>query len=177
VGRLIVIGQTTVDGIMDQKEGWFDERLDGEAHGVEELRAADALLLGRATYELLSTFWPEAPGPYAELMNTLPKYVASRTLTGPLTWNAQLLGPDTAEVVAALKAKHAEVILYGCGELGSFLARHGLVDEVRLWLYPAIWGDGLRAFQAGELPMRLRLVTARPYSTGVVQLVYQPLTT
>lgn len=177
MGRLIVSAQMTMDCVMDQLEGWFDEQGDVEQHGVEELRAADAVILGRETYETLSQLWPSGSGPYAELINPMQKYVASRTLTGPLAWNAELLGPDTAEAVAALKAEHAgSLILYGCGELANFLARRGLVDELRLWLYPVVWGDGARPFRPGELPIRLRLITATPYSTGVVKLSYQPLT-
>jgi dihydrofolate reductase len=176
MGRLIVSAQMTTDGVMDQLEGWFDEQGDVEHHGVEELRAADVVLLGRKTYEQLSTLWPSGAGPYAELINPIPKYVASRTLTGPLTWNAQLLGPDTAHAVATLKSEHAgSLISYGCGALANVLARHGLVDEVRFWLHPVVWGDGVRPFHAGELPIRLRLITATPYSTGVVKLSYQPL--
>lgn len=176
MGRLIVSAQMTMDCVMDQLEGWFDEQGDIENHGVEELRAADAVLLGRETYEHLSKLWPSGEGPYAGLINAIPKYVASTTLTGPLAWNAQLLGPDTAGAVAALKADHAgSLISYGCGALANFLARQGLVDEVRFWLHPVVWGDGVRPFHAGQLPIRMRLITATPYSSGVVKLSYQPL--
>jgi dihydrofolate reductase len=84
--------------------------------------------------------------------------------------------PLAAQAVTALKAEHAgSLISYGCGALANFLARNGLVDEVRFWLHPVVWGDGVRPFHAGELPIRLRLITATPYSTGVVKLSYQPL--
>jgi dihydrofolate reductase len=176
VGRLIVSAQMTVDCVMDQLEGWFDESGDVEQHGLEELRAADAVLLGRETYETLSGLWPSGSGPYADLINPMPKYVASRSLTGPLTWNAELLGPDTAEAVTALKARlDGSLISYGCGELANFLARRGLVDEVRFWLYPTVWGDGVRPFRAGEMPIKMRLIAATPYASGVVKLSYQPL--
>jgi dihydrofolate reductase len=176
MGRLIVSAQLTMDGVMDQLEGWFTEEGDFEHQGVEELRAADAVLLGRKTYEELSKFWPEAPGPYADLINPMPKYVASRTLTGALTWNSQLLDGDTVKAVAALKDEHAgSLILYGCGELANVLARNGLIDEVRFWLHPVVWGNGVRPFQPGDLPIRLRLITAAPYREGVVKLSYQPL--
>lgn len=176
MGRLIVSAQMTMDSVMDQIEGWFDEQGDMEDHGVEELRAADALILGRETFETLSKVWPSGSGPYADLINAMPKYVASTTLTGPLSWNAELLGPDPAEAVATLKGEHAgSLISYGCGALASYLARRGLIDEVRFWLHPVVWGDGVRPFHAGELPIRLRLIAATPYSTGVVKLSYQPL--
>lgn len=149
MGRLIVSAQMTMDCVMDQIEGWYDERGDVEQHGVEELRAADAVLLGREAYQTLSKVWPETSGPYAELINPMRKYVASRTLTGPLTWNAQLLGPDTVAAVAALKEQHAgSLISYGCGALANSLARNGLVDEVRFWLHPVVFGDGVRPFHA-----------------------------
>ncbi|SBT65850.1 Dihydrofolate reductase [Micromonospora sediminicola] len=176
MGALIVSVQTTMDGVMDQLEGWFEEQGDVEHHGIEELRAADAVLLGRKTYQELAELWPKGSGPYADLINPMPKYVASRTLNEPLAWNAKLLGRDTVEEVAAVKAQHpGSLISYGCGELASVLARHGLVDEVRFWLHPVVWGDGERPFRPGRLPIRLRLVTAAPYPTGVVRLSYQPL--
>ncbi len=176
MGRLIVSAQMTMDCVMDQIEGWFDERGDVQEHGIEELQAADAVLLGRETYETLSRIWPSGSGEYASLINSKPKYVASTTLTGPLGWNAELLGPDTAASVAEIKVGHAgPVISYGCGALANFLAHRGLVDEVRFWLYPVVWGDGVRPFHAGALPIRMRLITATPYHSGVVKLSYQPL--
>jgi dihydrofolate reductase len=175
MGRLIVSVQTTLDGVMDHQEDWFTEEGDVEDRGVEELRSADACLLGRETYESFAGFWPTASGTYADLFNPMPKHVASRTLSGPLEWNAELLGPDTAAEVSALKEQYAgSLISYGCGELATFLAHHGLVDEVRVWVHPVVWGQGVRAFHAGELPLKMRLVTVAPYSSGVVMLSYQP---
>jgi dihydrofolate reductase len=175
MGKLIVSVQTTLDGVLDQQEDWFDEQGDVKDHGVEELEAADAVLLGRETYQALSGFWPSAEGRYADLVNPMPKYVASRTLSGSLEWNAKLLDPDTAAAVTAAKEAHAgPLISYGCGELATFLAHQGLVDEVRIWVHPVVWGNGVRAFHAGDLPVRLRLITAAPYSSGVVRLSYEP---
>lgn len=93
-----------------------------------------------------------------------------------MTWNARLLRPDVAEAVAALKKElPGQLICYGCGELANHLARRGLVDEVRLWVHPVVWGDGVRAFHAGALPLRLRLIGVRTFPSDVVQLSYQPL--
>ncbi len=176
MGRLIVSAQLTMDGVMDQLEGWFDPGDTSAPYGLEQLRAADALVLGRETYEFLSAYWPPADGPYAELINPIPKYVASRTLQEPLSWNARLLGADAAEAVAALKAQHpGQLLSYGCGELANVLARRGLVDEVRLWLHPVVWGAGVRAFHAGELPVRMQLIGATTFTSGVVRLSYRPL--
>jgi dihydrofolate reductase len=176
MGRLIVSAQMTMDSVMDQLDGWFDPDTESEEHGVEELRAAQAVILGRETYEALSAYWPARDGAYAELINPIPKFVASRTLEEPLTWNARLLGADPAEAVAALKEQHrGHLLSYGCGELANHLARRGLVDEVRFWLHPVVWGDGVRPFHAGELPMRMRLIAATTFTAGVVRLSYQPL--
>ena len=101
MGRLIVSAQMTMDSVLDQLEGWFDPEGESEQHGVEELRDADAVILGRETYEGLAAFWPNQDGEYAELVNPIPKYVASLTIKEPLTWNSQLLGTDPAEEVAA----------------------------------------------------------------------------
>ncbi len=176
MGRLVVSAQVTVDGVMDQLEGWFHpDDVSGE-HGLEQLRAADALVLGRQTYEFLSGYWPSAQGPYAGLINPIPKHVASRTLEGSLGWNARLLDGDAVEAVAALKAElPGHLLVYGCGELANHLAGHGLVDEVRLWVHPVVWGEGPRAFGAGTLPVRMRLVGVRTFPSDVVQLCYQPL--
>ncbi len=176
MGRLIVSAQTTVDSVMDQLEGWFDPGSASAQFGLEQLVAADALVLGRETYEFLSGYWPSADGPYAELINPIPKHVASRTLQEPLRWNARLLDGDAVEAVAALKAQvPGQLLSYGCGELANDLARRGLVDEVRLWLHPVVWGDGIRAFHAGALPVHMRLIGVRTFPSGVVQLSYQPL--
>ncbi len=177
MGRLIVSAQVTVDGVMDHLDGWFDPGSESAVHGLEQLRAADALVLGRATYASLAQYWPEADGPYAELINPIPKHVASRTLTGPLTWNARLLDGDAVEAVAALKERvPGQLVSYGCGELAGDLARRGLVDEVRLWLHPVVWGQGTRAFDAGPLPVRMTLVGVRTFPSDVVLLSYRPRT-
>jgi len=176
MGRLIVSADVTVDLVMDPIEGWFDANIE-DPDGIAQLRGADALVLGRKTYEGLAEYWPDAAGGYAELINPMPKYVASRTLHGPLTWNSQLLGSDLATEVAALKADcSGDVIVYGCGALAYDLTEYGLVDEVRFWLYPWVWGDGVRPFAAGSPPVRMQLISATPYTSGIVRLAYQPLT-
>jgi dihydrofolate reductase len=175
MGRLIVSAQTTVDLVMDPMDDWFDPAVE-EGDNVAQLRGAEALLLGRKTYEGLAEYWPKADDAYAELINPMPKYVASRTLSEPLKWNSQLLGADLADEVAALKGRlSGDLVLYGCGELAGSLSQHGLVDEVRFWLHPYIWGQGVRPFEAGGLPVKLRLLSATPYASGFVQLKYQPV--
>jgi dihydrofolate reductase len=169
----------TADAVMDQLEGWFDPTRESETYGLDQLRAADALLLGRETYEFFSTFWPTStgePGGYADLVNSIPKFVVSRTLREPLIWNATLVDGDVAESVADLKRQHTGNLLsYGFGELAHYLAGHGLIDEVGIWLHPVFWGDGLRPLQGGMPPVRFRLIGATTFSSGVVHLSYQPV--
>jgi dihydrofolate reductase len=102
MGRLIVSAQMTVVCVMDPIEEWFDPTLE-EGDGVAQLRAADALILGRKTYQELAEYWPKSNDAYAQLINPMTKYVASRTISEPLTWNSHLLEPDLAKGVAALK--------------------------------------------------------------------------
>jgi len=174
MGRLIVSANMTTDMVIDPLEGWFQPNLD-MADGLAQLSAADALILGRKTYKKLADFWPKSDDEWAELINPMPKHVASRTLEGPLTWNSQLLGADIAGEVANLKSRYSgDLILYGIGELANYLARQDLVDEVRFWVHPVIWGDGVRPFHAGELPIRLHLISATTYASGMVRLAYRP---
>nr|WP_240930010.1 dihydrofolate reductase family protein [Streptomyces coryli] len=109
------------------------------AYARELLFAADALLLGRKTYEIFAPVWPnmeEIEGEYAVRMNTLPKYVASRTLTdADLTWNATVINGDVAKEVARLKEQPGGNILkFGTGELSRTLLENKLVDELHLWM-------------------------------------------
>src|SRR5439155_1722083 len=87
---------------------------------------------------------------FAERVNSIPKYVASRTLEEPLEWNASLIKGDLAESVASLKRQHGgNLISFGCGELAYELATQGLADEIHFWVNPAAWGSGDRAFHGG----------------------------
>lgn len=108
-------------------------------------------------------------------MNSLPKYVASRTLAGPLTWNATLIEGDVAAAIASLKEQPGQDILqYGCGELTHTLIRAGLVDEFRLLVYPVAVNEGRRLLD--ELTKtKLNLLSSQTFSTGVLALHYQPL--
>ena len=168
----------TADAVMDHNREWFDPARESELHGLDQLRAADALLLGRETYEFFSSVWPkqtDAGHGFAELINRLPKHVASRTLSGPLDWNARLIDGDLAGTVAELKrASVGNLLSYGCGELAHSLAEAGLVDEIRFWFHPVLWGEGLRPLAGGRPPIRLRLIGATTFSTGVVLVSYQP---
>lgn len=113
-------------------------------------------------------------GRFAERINTMPKYVASRTLAGPLEWNATLIEGDLVQAVTELKEKHeGSLRVSGCGELAHTLAQQGLVDEFWFWVNPHVWPTGPRILD-GVGPIRLDLIAATPYRSGVVWLRYRP---
>lgn len=181
MGKVIVKNQITVNGAFEAPtpEEWLELDADSGGASLEQLILADAMLLGRKTYEGLAAVWPhlgEDPsmGYYADRINTMPKYVASRTLAGPLEWNATLIEGEVIQAVPALKEKHAgNLIVSGCGELARTLAREGLVDEFWFWVNPHLWPAGPRILD-GVGPIRLQLVAATPYRSGVVWLRYRP---
>jgi dihydrofolate reductase len=181
MGKVVVHNQIAVNGAFEAPtpEEWLELDADSGDAGLEQLILADALLLGRTTYEGLAALWPhlgEDPvmGSCAEQINGMPKYVASRTVSGPLAWNATLIEGDVVRAVPALKDKHpGNLIISGCGELVHTLARAGLVDEFWFWVNPHVWPAGPRILD-GVGPIRLQLVSATPYRSGVVWLRYRP---
>ena len=145
----------------------------------DELSAADALLLGRVTYEGFAAAWPhmtEQAGEYADMMNGYPKYVVSTTLEEPLGWNnSTLIKGDVAEEVSRLKQQPGkEILVFGSGTLANELMRLGLIDEYRLMIFPVIVGGGKRLFGDGIEETALELVGTDTFDTGVVVLTYRP---
>ena len=134
----------------DPADGLLDP--DSQRASLEMWQAADAMVIGRTTYEGLAAVWPQMadiPGyeAYAHRMNTMPKYVASRTLSAPLTWNATLLDGDLADSVRDIKSSRTgNLIVTGGGELARDLMAQGLVDEVWFTVSPYLWPTGPRIF-------------------------------
>jgi dihydrofolate reductase len=173
MGRLIVSTQMTVDGVIDVGE-WYIADGEHDRAGKDQLRHASAVLLGRKTYEGLAAYWSPLQDDWANLINPMPKHVASRALHGPLEWNATLLEGDTAEAVSRLKGElPSDLLIYGCGELARSLLETQLVDEFRFWVHPAVWGPGERPMQ-GEARNRLRLLGSEAFDSGVTLLRYGP---
>jgi dihydrofolate reductase len=181
MGKVIVRNQVTANGAFESPspDGWLELDADSGDDSLQQLVLGDALLLGRKTYEGLAAVWPglagdPALGRYAPRINSMPKYVASRTLDGRPGWNATLIEGDVAEAVSGLKDRHAgNLLVVGCGELALTLTRAGLVDEFWFWVNPHLWPEGPRIFE-GAGPLRLALISATPYRSGVVWLRYQP---
>jgi dihydrofolate reductase len=145
-------------------------------YSKEQLFHSDALLAWRVTYEGFAEVWPTRTGDdFSDRMNSLPKYVASRTLKEPLTWNASLMEGDVAKEVAKLKNQPGQDILqYGIGELTHTLIQGGLVDELRFLVFPVAVGSGGRIFETFE-KTALKLLETKTFETGVVALHYQPV--
>ena len=163
----------TLDGVISRPQDWSGPYWDDEHTGYAEklLEPADALLLGRETYEVFAASWPERGGAYAERLNAMPKHVASRTLT-ETTWNATLIEGDAAEGVAALKEQDGgDILKYGTGELDKALAARQLVDEFHFWVFPVVAGQGDRLFDGLDLTT-LKLVETDRFASGIVVLVY-----
>jgi dihydrofolate reductase len=112
--------------------------------------------------------------PFTGLLNSVPKYVVSRTLAGPLAWPGSTLVTDAlAEGITSLKERHDEVHVIGSLNLVQSLLRSGLVDRLELWLYPLLLGRGKRVFADGTVPTALRLTESVTYPNGTLQLAYE----
>ena len=175
MGKLVISIAGTVDGIVDDF-GWYVAEGEHEEPSRDQFRKAGAYLLGRKTYEGLAGFWPTQQGPWADVVNPMPKLVASRTLSEPLEWNARLLEGELDEAVPRLKEEtEGDVIVSGSGELARNLLAAGLVDELRFWMHPVVWGEGegARLFEGERV--RLRHVDSQSFDSGVAVLRYQPL--
>jgi dihydrofolate reductase len=183
MGRLVVNNAMTVNGAFEapvpEPDGWLVLDADGNQVSLEQFLVADAMVLGRKTYQGLAAVWPQLAdnptlGPFANRMNSMPKYVGSRTLRGPLEWNATLLEGDLAKSVAALKDRHdGTLVAVGAGELTHALTTFGLVDEFWFWVSPSLWPTGPRIFD-GVGPVRLELIGSTTFGSGVVRLAYRP---
>ena len=144
---------------------------------VENVTQAGGFLLGRRTYEVFAAYWPKAPEEeqaLAQAMNTLPKYVASRTLEQPLAWqNSRLLQGDIAAAVAALKrADGKDLLVIGSTELAQTLIANDLVDEFRMMIDPVVLGGGRRVFHDDGVLKPLRLVFSEVTTTGAILATY-----
>ena len=185
MGKIIVTEFISLDGVIEgpggdegyKHSGWsFEvERGDeGNQFKVDETLGSDALLLGRRTYEGFAAAWPSREGEFADKFNTMPKYVVSSTLRDPDWTNTTVLSGDLAQEVARVKdAVDGTIVVHGSAQLVQGLVEIGLVDELRLMVYPFILGSGKRLF--GEAPdkTRLQLADAKTVGDGVTILVYR----
>jgi dihydrofolate reductase len=184
VSRIVVSQFVTLDGVFEdpggseglERGGWafrYERGEEGDRFKLEEVMAADGLLLGRITYEGFAAAWPSRTDEFgfADKFNNMPKYVVSSTLTDPEWNNTRVV---TLDEIPELEG---EILVNGSGQLVEALLERGLVDELRLMVFPAVLGNGRRLF--GETPSELpfRLVSSTPVGDdGVTILVYHPVT-
>jgi dihydrofolate reductase len=173
--KVIVQTQVSLDGVQENPQLFVFDYHNEEImnYSKEQLFDSDALLMGRVTYQGFAEVWPTRTGDdFADRINSLPKYVASRTLKEPLTWNASLIKGDVAKEVAKLKNQPGQDILqYGIGELTHTLIQQGLVDELRFLVFPVAVGSGGRIFETFD-KTTLKLLETKTFETGVVALHY-----
>ena len=178
--KVMVEVEVSVDGAMGGDDMNFFKQVflfhsaDVQKYLNELLFIPDTLLMGQRTYEGFAKIWPTRQGEMADRINTMPKYVASRTLKEPLDWNATLIKGDAAEAIRKLKQAPGKGLLqYGVGELTHTMLKHGLVDELRILVFPFAFGDGPRIFDHMGINT-LKLLDTKTFSSGVVALHYQP---
>jgi dihydrofolate reductase len=185
MGRIVVTEFVSLDGVVEdpggsedfQYGGWsfeFDRGAEGNAFKLDETRASAALLLGRVTYEGFADAWPSREGEFADMFNSLPKYVVSSTLTEPEWRNSTVVeAADLVQTVSKLKQEAGgDVVVHGSVQLAQTLIEHDLVDELRLMVFPVVLGTGKRLFGDPGEKKTLRLVDSKVVGDGIVILTY-----
>jgi dihydrofolate reductase len=177
MGKLIEVNHVSLGGEIGSPQDWAFPYLDQEheAYSSRILNEAEALLLGRKTYEGLSAGYSAmSPSPFVDRMNAIPKYVATRT-PRELHWNAVAIEGDVASFVADLKQRSkGNICKYGNGDLDDPLMERGLIDEFHLLLTPVAVGAGQHLFEPIRGAPRLNLLHLERFTSGVVLLVYSP---
>jgi dihydrofolate reductase len=142
--------------------------------GLAQALACDALLMGRTTYEDFAKVWPRRTDPWADRINTMPKYVFSSTLEKADWTNSTIVRGDVVDEVTRLKQREGgDLLIYGHGLLAEKLLKHHLLDVLDLSIHPLVVGQGKQFFREGETA-RLRLVATKSFSKGIVKLTYEP---
>ena len=179
--KVIAWELVALDGVMEAPEKWSfqfhnDEMAEAQGAGMA---AADAMLLGRVTYQEFASYWPyqnSADQPFTDYLNNTPKFVVSTTLQEPLEWqNSTLIKDNVAEEIAKLKQQPGKNIgIVGSGTLVRSLLRDDLLDELQLMVHPVVVGSGKRLFEDEGDRKPLELVDSKTFSTGVLYLTYRP---
>jgi len=184
MGKIVVTEFSSLDGVMEapggedfKYKGWsfeFDRGDDGNQFKLDETREADALLLGRRTYESFAGAWPEREGEFADKFNTMPKYLVSSTIEDPEWNNTTVLEGDVVEAVRKLRDEFDGVIqVPGSRQLVQDLVENDLVDQINLMIFPVVLGTGKRVFDEYSDKKTMRLVDSKTVGDGVVVLVYE----
>ncbi len=185
MGRIVVSDNVTVDGVMQdpagdegfEHGGWVGliaNRPDLGRFALVEATTSEAMLMGRRTYEWFAGRWPSRTGELADRLDSMPKYVISSTLTGPLWANTTVLRGDLVEQVRWLKAElDGDIVIPASVDFIGTLLEHGLVDELRLRIFPVLLGAGKRLFGETGKPHTMRLVESRTLDGDTASLTFQ----
>ena len=185
MGRIVVTEFVSLDGVMEdpggaenfRHGGWSFEISrgdEGDKFKLDETLSAQALLLGRVTYEGFAEAWPSREGEFADKFNTMPKYVVSSTLEDPEWNNTTVLKGDVRNEVEKLKQEQdGDIVVHGSARLVQTLIEHDLVDELRLMVFPVVLGSGKRLFGETSEKKPLRLVDSKVVGDDVLIVVYE----
>lgn len=184
MGKVVVSEFVSLDGVMEapgggesyKHQGWtfaVNRGAEGDLFKLQEAQQAEALLLGRVTYEGFAAAWPNMQGEFADKFNGMPKYVVSSTLRDPQWNNTTVLDGDLVEQVGELRERvEGEIMLNGSARLAQALIEHDLVDELRLMVFPVVLGSGKRLFGESEQKKSLTLTSSRTVGDGIAILIY-----
>ncbi|MDQ3924106.1 MAG: dihydrofolate reductase family protein [Actinomycetota bacterium] len=185
MGRIVITEFVSLDGVMEdpgggenfRHGGWtfeIDRGQEGDKFKLDETLEAEALLLGRVTYEGFAAAWPSMEGEFAEKFNSMPKYVVSSTLEEPEWNNSTVLEGDVVEEVSKLRREFdGDIVVHGSAMLVHTLLEHDLVDELRLMVFPVVLGTGKRLFGSTSDKKHLRLADSKMVGEGIAILIYE----
>jgi dihydrofolate reductase len=184
MSKIVVSQFVSVDGVVEDpggsedwdRGGWafkYERGPEGDKFKLDEVMGADALLLGRVTFEGFAEAWPSREGEFADKFNNMPKYVVSTTLEDPEWNNSTVIKDNVAEEISKLKEQPGgDILVNGSVQLIQTLTEHGLVDEYRLMVFPVILGAGKRLFGETSEALPLKLVDAKPAGETQI-LIYE----
>jgi dihydrofolate reductase len=185
MGKIVVSDNVSLDGVIQDPAGDEGFRLGGwvglikdspqlNRLALDEALGADALLLGRRSYEWFAARWPSRSGELADRLNSMPKYVVSSTLEDPDWNNSTVLRGDVLHEVSKLKQElNGEIVVPASFQLVRTLIEHDLVDELRLKIFPVVLGAGERLFGETSDKKRMRLVETQAVADGIAFLTYE----
>jgi dihydrofolate reductase len=185
VGKIVVTEFISLDGVIEDPGGSEDFKYggwsfeinrgdEGDNFKLEETRNSAALLLGRKTYEGFADAWPSREGEFADKFNNMPKYVVSSTLKDPKWTNTTVLEGALAHEVSKVRDEvDGDIVVHGSAQLVQGLLEHGLVDELRLMVFPVVLGTGRRLFGETSDKRPLKLTDSKTVGDGVTIQVYE----
>jgi dihydrofolate reductase len=167
----------SLDGVINHMDRWHFDLIDDEleALALDQIRASDALLLGRHTYDAYASAWPGRDGELADRINAIAKYVASTTMESADWTNTTIIRGDLVEAVTRLKDEDGKnILMQGYGPVAKTLMRNGLLDELCLWVHPVLAGVGTTddMIWGEDVHARLALEDVKTLASGVVTLTY-----